>query len=76
MRAPGVETTFTPDLAAALGQASGDAPLGAPPSDGDIARAALLLLADEPSTAPAIAALLDGPTPERFDIGLPRPSAL
>ena len=71
MRAPGVETSLAPDLAAALGQASGGPPPGAAPSDGDIARAALLLLADEPSTAPAIAALLDGPTPESFDTSLP-----
>lgn len=70
MRAPGVETSLALDLAAALSQASGGPPPGAAPSDGDIARAALLLLADEPSTALAIAALLDGPTPERFDITL------
>lgn len=64
MRATSVETSLSPELAAALGQASGDAPQGAAPSDGDIARAALLVLADDPSTAPAITALLDGPTPE------------
>lgn len=77
MRAAGVETNLTPDLAAALGQAASGGPRpGAAPSDGDIARAALLLLADEPSTAPAIAALLDGPAPERFDIGLPAATAI
>lgn len=70
MHAPGVETSLAPDLAAALSQASGGPPPGVAPSDGNIARAALLLLADDPSTAPAIAALLDGPKPERFDVTL------
>ena len=37
-----------------------------PPTDGELARAALLLLADDPENREAIRALITGPQPEQF----------
>lgn len=66
LRAGGLQTDLTPDLADALRDAFGP-PGPDRPADGDLARAALLLLAADPAMETPLAALLDGPQPERFD---------
>jgi hypothetical protein len=66
LRAGNLETSLTPDLGDALRDAFGP-PSSVRPTDGDLARAALLLLAADPAMEPPLAALLDGPQPERFD---------
>lgn len=39
-----------------------------PASDGDLARAALLLLADDPQQQPILTALIEGPAPTKFGV--------
>jgi hypothetical protein len=53
-------------LVQALTAAFGAPATPVPPDEGDLARAALRLLAADPATAPRLTALLDGPRPERF----------
>jgi len=68
LRAGGVaETEWTPQLDRALRQdfpAEADAGRAASVSEGDLARQALLLLADDPQNCDALAALIAGPPPE------------
>ena len=73
LRAGGVaETEWTPELDRALRQdfpAEADAGRAASVSEGDLARQALLLLADDPQNREALAALIEGPPPESFSRG-------
>jgi hypothetical protein len=70
LRAGGVaETEWTPELDRALRQdfpAEADAGRAASVSEGDLARQALLLLADDPPNREPLAALIEGPPPEAF----------
>src|SRR5271157_3961775 len=72
LRAGGVaETEWTPELDRALRQdfpAEADAGRAASVSEGDLARQALLLLADDPQNREALAALIEGPPPESFEV--------
>lgn len=71
LRAGGVaETEWTPELDRALRQdfpAEADAGRAASVSEGDLARQALLLLADDPQNRDALTALIEGPPPESFE---------
>lgn len=63
------ETTLTPELRQALREfASGPEAAAVPASEGDLARAALLLLADDPQQQPILAALIEGPAPTKFGV--------
>jgi len=72
LRAGGVaETDWTPELDRALRQdfpAEADAGRAASVSEGDLARQALLLLADDPQNRDALTALIAGPPPESFEV--------
>src|SRR5271166_5263645 len=72
LRAGGVaETEWTPELDRALRQdfpAEADAGRAGSVSEGDLARQALLLLADDPQNRDALAALIAGPPPESFEV--------
>jgi hypothetical protein len=72
LRAGGVaETEWTPELDRALRQdfpAEADAGRAASVSEGDLARQALLLLADDPQNREALAALIEGPPPQSFEV--------
>jgi hypothetical protein len=58
----------TPDLGRALAEALDVAPPEQPVSEGDVARCALRLLAEDPSAREAIVALAAAPPPERYDV--------
>lgn len=61
------ETALTPELRRALRDfATGVEIATVPVSDGDLARAALLLLADDPQRQPILTALIEGPAPAQF----------
>jgi hypothetical protein len=61
------ETALTPELRQALGDFATDIETATiPASEGDLARAALLLLADDPQRQPILTALIDGPAPAQF----------
>lgn len=61
------ETALTPELRQALRDfAAGAETTAFPASDGDLARAALLLLADDPQQQPILTALIEGPAPAQF----------
>lgn len=61
------ETALTPELRQALREfAPAPAAATVSASEGDLARAALLLLADEPQQQPILAALIEGPAPTQF----------
>jgi len=65
------ETEWTPELDRALRQdfpAEADAGRAASVSEGDLARQALLLLADDPQNREALTALIEGPPPESFEV--------
>lgn len=64
---PPVATQVTPALAQALRELAPE-PVTGPVTEGDAARAALLLLAQDPQQRPLLTALLDGPAPERFGV--------
>ena len=72
LRAGGVaETEWTPELDRALRQdfpAEADAGRAVAVSEGDLARQALLLLADDPQNRDALTALIVGPPPESFEV--------
>ena len=63
------ETALTPELRQAL-QEFAPAPETAAVSanEGHLARAALLLLADDPQQQPMLTALIEGPAPTRFGV--------
>ncbi len=61
------ETALTPELRQALGDfATGIETATIPAGDGDLARAALLLLADDPQWQSILTALIDRPAPAQF----------
>ncbi|HRD68442.1 MAG TPA: hypothetical protein PKY50_20135, partial [Candidatus Competibacter sp.] len=61
------ETALTPELRQALREfATGPEAAVGSISEGDLARAALLLLADDPQQQPILAALIEGPAPAQF----------
>jgi hypothetical protein len=65
------ETGLTPELGRALGTAFGVEPGSAgAATEGDVARQALLLLAQDESKCPALPALIEGDTPRSFSIGI------
>ncbi|HEX8200085.1 MAG TPA: hypothetical protein VF590_06330 [Isosphaeraceae bacterium] len=57
----------TPDLGRALAEALEVAPPHEPAAEGDVARLALRLLAEDPVLRTTVRALAAGPAPERFD---------
>lgn len=61
------ETALTPELRQALREfATSPETAAVSASEGDLARAALLLLADDPQQQPILTALIDGPAPAQF----------
>ena len=63
------EATLTPELRQALREfATGPEVAAVPAGDGDLARAALLLLADDPQQQPILTALIEGPAPTKFGV--------
>ncbi len=68
-RAEDYETHLTPDLQATLGAAFDAASAGGAVSEGDLARAALRLYAEDPEHRTALTAMLDHPAPQTFDLG-------
>lgn len=61
------ETALTPKLRRALGDfATGAETAAVSASEGDLARTALLLLADDPQQQPILTALIEGPAPAQF----------
>lgn len=63
------ETALTPELRQALQEfATGPETAAVSASEGDLARAALLLLADDPQQQPMLTALIEGPAPTRFGV--------
>jgi len=72
LRAGGVaEMEWTPELDRALRQdfpAEADAGRAAFVSEGDLARQALLLLADDPQNRDALTALIEGPRPDKYEV--------
>jgi hypothetical protein len=58
----------TPDLGRALAEALDVVPPQKPVSEGDVARGALRLLAEDPSAREAIVALAAAPPPKRYDV--------
>ena len=61
------EIALTPELRQALGDfATGIETAAVPAGDGDLARAALLLFADDPQQQPILTALIEGPAPAQF----------
>ncbi len=68
LRDAAVLTEPTPELYQALVEQFGP-PSGTAPTEGDLARHALLLLASHPDTAGPLSMLLDGPPAQRFGPG-------
>ena len=61
------EIALTPELRQALREfATSPEAAAVSASEGDLARAALLLLADDPQQQPILAALIEGPAPTKF----------
>ena len=67
LRAGDLETDLNPEIREALLDVFGP-PAGERPTEGDLAREALLLLAEDPAMEAPLTALLDGPQAERFDV--------
>ena len=69
LRAGSYETQLTPDVRQALQQElAGPAPAAGSASDADLARQALLVLADDPQNREVLNALIEGPAPESFGV--------
>ena len=64
-----LETQWTPELRQALINASGIEESAEPVTEGDLARQALLLLAEDPKTRQALETRLDHPGMESFGAG-------
>ncbi len=63
------ETALTPELRQALREFATSPEVAAvSASEGDLARAALLLLADDPQQQPILTALIEGPAPTKFGV--------
>jgi hypothetical protein len=65
--AGGRETELTSEIRRTLQEEFGVAPASDRPSEGDLARQALIVLAQDPETREAIAALSKGPPPQSFE---------
>jgi hypothetical protein len=63
----GLETELTPEIRRRLQEEFGIDPARDRPSEGDLARQALIVLAQDPETREAIAALIKGPAPQSFE---------
>ena len=63
----GRQTELTPEIRRSLQEEFGVAPAPDRPSEGDLARQALIVLAQDPETYEAITALSKGPPPQRFE---------
>jgi hypothetical protein len=63
----GRETELTPAIWRALEEEFGVAPALDRPSEGDLARQALIVLAQDPDTGEALSALSRGQAPQRFE---------
>lgn len=70
LKEKGYKSEWTLDIGRALQEALQTAPREETVSEGDVARQALLFLAEDPDYREPIRALSRGPAPERFDIGL------
>lgn len=66
-QSPQPETQLTPALAQALREFAPE-PAAGPVTEGDIARTALRLLADDPSHQPILTALINGPAPQKMAV--------
>jgi hypothetical protein len=64
----GSATTWTPELSQALTQAIGEVPDTTTGTHGDLARATLLLLAEDPARRPELQALIENPPAEKFAV--------
>jgi len=63
------ETALTAELRQALRDFASEPETAAvPASDGELTRAALLLLADDPQQQPILTALIEGPAPTKFGV--------
>jgi hypothetical protein len=69
LRAGGVHTELPPDLRHALATQFIPGVAAEPASEGDLARQALRLLADDPAHRAALQAMLEHPPPEHFGPG-------
>jgi hypothetical protein len=63
----GRETELTPEIRRSLQGEFGVAPAPDRPSEGDLSRQALIVLAQDPDTREVIAVLSKGPAPESFE---------
>jgi hypothetical protein len=63
----GRQTELTPEIRRSLQEEFGVAPAPDHPSEGDLSRQALIVLAQDPETDEAITALSKGPPPQRFE---------
>ena len=63
------QTEWPPGLGEALRGEFAIEPAGERPSEGDLARQALLVLAEDPENREGITALIDGPPARSFDFG-------
>ena len=70
LRASSAVPPPTPDFLAALADTFGPAPASPPPTDADLARAAIAVAAEDPATRDAIDGLLDAGTPPTYGPGL------
>jgi hypothetical protein len=69
LRAGGYETQLTPDVRQALQQElAGPAPTAGSASEADLARQALLVLADDPQNRKVLTALIEGPPTEKMGV--------
>jgi hypothetical protein len=66
--AAGAVTTLTADLARALTQSTGEVAEVAQATPGELARATLLLLADDPARPPELEALVTNPPAQRMGV--------
>jgi len=66
-QSPQPETQLTPALAQALREFAPEPAVG-PVTEGDIARTALRLLADDPHHQPILTALINGPAPQKMAV--------
>ena len=76
LRAAGSEPVWTPELGRALCAEFDVAAASVAAEPGELARQTLLLLAEDPANVEPIAALISGPAPERFDLGVVSGSVL
>lgn len=68
LKGRGSEITWSPEMRLALRDAFDPDACTKPVSDGDIARQALLILAEDSAYREPIRALIQGPSPERFGV--------